>query len=323
MSNSIWDSVKKVLGLGVEPMPSKADKIPDKIPKKIEPIPSTIKLIDLKSISEKSIILLQNNDDLTQAVRLARLLKGIQMHYEVIYLNGKAEAFKKKSGISLLQVQNLNDVVSSSKVILVVNLKNTDYHTIKNHFNYTLISCGNTLSSYRIIDIGENISEDVKIVAIKSSNSIFEPARPSSKVGKKSTFRAPLNETQLLEKIKEGRLDFNDLSYLLQIMPTLQQIPMAKQFGLSFDNMKEVLKESELIINAMTDKERTNVQLLSDKSRVARISRGTKISVEKIETVVQRLELLRQKCHESLKDINKYMANPAALMSMLSNLKKK
>jgi len=169
-----------------------------------------------------------------------------------------------------------------------------------------LVSCAETNSHVIFVGTGEKL-QDIET---------FDPSGFVSRLLGMGDLKLLLEKASLVideqdnkkmqDHIKEGKFDLIDfcdqikamqkmgpLDKIAGMIPGLGNLPLSKKLPEVFNVQEEKMKKWRYAIDSMTQKERENPDLL-DSNRIARVSKGSKVSATDIRDLIKQYKLVKE-----------------------------
>lgn len=270
------------------------------------------------------ILLLQDSNSLIEAFRLAIFLRKKKLTYKILSFipSKKAFNYSKRSGISYFFSENLNDLdYPKQDYIYVLTTELIDNRKVDKFFT---ISFKNQRFEHRILELEEAKDYDGPITLISYGPSIFNIKK--NKLKKSIIKDKDISNEQLFSRINSGNLKIKDIIIIFKKMLEMSKnqgmmSTIMNMINMPFKINKEMiesLKSQILIMNAMTDKEKNNPDLLNDLNRVKRISRGTKKTIEEVQNTINLIKFFLKNAADIAK---KSQGGMPAIMEMMKRIK--
>jgi hypothetical protein len=273
-----------------------------------------LKQFQTKSIfNDESLILFSKTPEKYQVSQASYLFKG--KNPKVINVNSSSDYNEQEKSV-LYIVNDKNLINKAYKVLQYVKegdeIMETDYYFF-----------GNVISSIEYFISQYDLLKE-KVIGWSASKSIYERGKGILSFFTKQNFQIVnndnnLTEQQIMEKMKNGSLDFNDILFIFSKLKEISAHPVASMLGFKLTPEKEkVILQQKAIISAMTSKERKNFDLVSkNQSRKERIAKGSGVNIMQVDQLLNVINSLREKSG----DIAKMAGNPNQLMEMMKNFK--
>lgn len=283
-------------------------------------------LLNKKVNIEMNRVLTEFDSGLCVAVALKKINKKI-----VFYSTKDQSKLCAKIHMPFKLINNFSTNFPSNSVIEVEKITQSIVDSIKpteiltkneNEFSTGLISHASTPhKNTKIIKLtiscfdGFVLSEKT---SIKIQNRI-------KKNNRKTNITPSLNEDQMFEKINSDNITMFDFEQIINTVLSQKKSLISSLAALNMGNTGEILKSVEqmqIILKAMTIKEKKDHTLLYDNSRVNRITQNNPNQKLILEKFIENWPNLKNQFRQMLNMFSQFKNNPAKMMEMLKNFKR-